>query len=77
MEYPFSLKFKLPANLTDLDTVVGRLGEHGCSDALVGLGQPGYVGLDFVREADNAQSALRSGIDNVTRALPGAQRRDG
>jgi predicted DNA-binding transcriptional regulator AlpA len=73
MEYEFSLKFKLPANWSDMDAVVERLGEHGCTDAVVGLGQPGYVGLDFVREAENVQSALLSGIDDVKRALPGAQ----
>jgi len=72
MEYAFTLKFKLAANSTDLDEVVERLGEQGCTDALVGLGQPGYIGLDFLREAEDAQSALISAIDNVKQALPDA-----
>lgn len=72
MEYEFSLKFKLAADMTDMDSVAERLGEHGCTDALLGLGQPGYIGLDFVRDAKNAQEALLSAIDDVRQALPGA-----
>lgn len=72
MEYEFTLKFKLAADTLDMDAVVERLGEHGCTDALVGLGQPGYIGLDFVREAKDAQNALLSAIDDVRQALPGA-----
>ena len=72
MEYEFTLKFKLSADMTDMDAVVECLGAQGCTDALLGLGQPGYVGLDFVREAEDAQSALLSAMDDVQRALPGA-----
>ena len=72
MEYEFTLKFKLTDDMTDLDALVERLGEHGCTDALIGLGQPGYIGLDFVREAEAAQNALLSAIDDVKQALPGA-----
>src|SRR5574344_210374 len=72
MEYAFTLKFKLGADMTDMDAVAERLGAQGCTDALLGLGQPGYVGLDFVREAEDAQSALLSAMDDVQRALPGA-----
>lgn len=72
MEYEFTLKFKLPAQMTDMQAVVERLGGHGCTDALVGLGQPGYVGLDFVREAQSASAALLSAIDDVRQAVPDA-----
>jgi len=72
MEYEFTLKFKLAADITNMDEVVERLGELGCTDALVGLGQPGYIGLDFVREAEDATSALLSAIDDVKQALPSA-----
>jgi predicted DNA-binding transcriptional regulator AlpA len=72
MEYEFTLKFKLPTSETDTDAVMERLGEQGCTDALVGLGQSGYVGLDFVREAQSAEAALLSAIDDVKRAVPGA-----
>ncbi|MBU4423846.1 MAG: DNA-binding protein [Gammaproteobacteria bacterium] len=72
MEYEFTLKFKLPVGEADIDAVVERLGEQGCTDALVGLGQAGYIGLDFVREAQNAEAALLSAMDDVKRAVPGA-----
>ena len=72
MEYEFTLKFKLSADMTDMDAVVECLGAQGCTDALVGLGQPGYVGLDFAREAEDAQAALLSALEDVQRALPGA-----
>ena len=72
MEYEFTLKFKLPISHTDADAVVERLGEQGCTDALVGLGQAGYIGLDFVREAQSAEAALLSAIDDVKHAVPGA-----
>lgn len=72
MEYEFTLKFKLAADITDMNEVVERLGEQGCTDALVGLGQPGYIGLDFAREGEDAQGALLSAIDDVKRALPAA-----
>jgi hypothetical protein len=72
MEYEFTLKFKLPASEADTDAVIERLGEHGCTDVLVGLGQSGYIGLDFVREALSAENALLSAIDDVKRAIPTA-----
>jgi predicted DNA-binding transcriptional regulator AlpA len=72
MEYEFTLKFKLPTSEADTDAVMERLGEQGCTDALVGLGQSGYIGLDFVREAQSAEVALLSAIDDVKRALPAA-----
>lgn len=72
MEYEFTLKFKLPASETNTDAVLERLGEHGCTDALVGLGQSGYIGLDFMREAQSAEAALLSAIDDVRQAVPGA-----
>lgn len=58
MEYEFTLKFKLPDDITDMDDVAERLGAQGCTDALAGLGQPGYVGLDFMREAADVQAAF-------------------
>lgn len=72
MEYEFTLKFKLSADVTDMDAVVERLGAQGCTDALVGLGQPGYIRLDFAREAEDAQAGLLSALEDVQRALPGA-----
>jgi hypothetical protein len=73
MQYDFTLKFKLPPNEVDQNEVVERLGESGCDDALVGIGLPGMIGLDFTREAESAKEAILSAITDVTRAIPGAR----
>jgi hypothetical protein len=73
MEYTFTLKFKLPAELSlSDDEIMCMLGETGCTDALVGLGLAGYVGLDFTRDASSATEAFATAISDVQRALPGA-----
>ena len=72
MEYIFTLKFKLPAELSlSDDEIMSMLGGAGCTDALVGLGLAGYVGLDFTRDANSAAEAFASAISDVQGALPG------
>lgn len=71
--FEFSLRLRLPTSLTDLDEIVNRLGEGGCTDALVALGLPGYVGLDFIREADTAVAAMNSAVSDACNALPGSE----
>lgn len=73
MEYTFTLTYRLPQADCDLDALVERLGGAGCDDALVGLGLPGQVGLDFIREAESAQAALLTALADVRRALPDAR----
>jgi predicted DNA-binding transcriptional regulator AlpA len=72
MEYIFTLKYQLPDAHGDLQGLVEQLGEQGCDDALVGTGLPGRIALEFTREAGNADAAVRSALDDVRRALPGA-----
>jgi len=72
MDFEFTLKFKLPPDIADGDEAVEKLGSQGCTDAMVGLGQPGYIGLDFIRPANSAQDAVLSALDDVQAALPGA-----
>lgn len=71
-EYEFTLKFAIKASATEIDTIVERLGAEGCTDALVGLGQPGLIGLEFTREAPSAIAAVTSAITDVRRAIPDA-----
>ena len=73
MEYTFTLKYQLVDDDRDLDALVERLGEAGCDDALVGIGQPGRLALEFIREADNADAAVRSALADVKRAIPSAR----
>jgi len=72
MEYIFTLKYQLADDDRDPDALVERLGEAGCDDALVGIGQPGRLALEFTREADNADAAVRSALVDVRRAIPSA-----
>ena len=72
MQYEFTLKFRLPVDGRDMDALVERLGECGCDDVLVGIGQPGRMALQFSREAPSASEAILSAIADVRRAIPGA-----
>jgi predicted DNA-binding transcriptional regulator AlpA len=73
MEYTFTLKYQLADDDRDADALVERLGEAGCDDALVGIGQPGRLALEFTREADRADAAVRSALADVRSAVPSAR----
>src|SRR5438270_9101481 len=73
MEYVFALKFQLSEEDCDHDDLVERLGASGCEDALVGVGQPGRIALDFTREAECAEAALVSALADVKRAIASAK----
>jgi len=73
MEYDFLLKFKLAEGSPDASELVERLGEAGCEDAVVGIGQPGRIALSFTREAASAQQAIISALEDVKRAIAAAE----
>ena len=73
MEYTFTLKYQLTDDDRDSQTLVERLGEAGCDDALVGIGQPGRLALEFTREAADADEAVRSALADVRQAAPSAR----
>ncbi len=73
MIYMFTLKYRLAQAEQEMDALVERLGNEGCDDALVGLGQPGRLALAFTREAETAQLALVSALADVRRAIPTAE----
>ena len=73
MEYTFTLKYQLADEDRDADALVERLGEAGCDDALVGIGQAGRLALEFTREAADADEAVRSALADVRRAAPSAR----
>lgn len=73
MEYIFTLKYQLSEEDGDHDDIVERLGAAGCDDALVGVGQPGRIALEFTREAETAEAALLSALVDVKRAVPSAR----
>lgn len=73
MEYTFTLKYQLDDDDRDPDALVERLGAAGCDDALVGIGVPGRLALEFTREAADADAAVRSALADVRRAVPSAR----
>ncbi|PYY69550.1 hypothetical protein CRX42_15980 [Pseudomonas jessenii] len=73
MECTFTLTYQLLSDDKDMDAIMDRLAEEGCDDALVGIGQPGHLALEFVREAPSAQDAIEGAIKDVRRAVPNAR----
>lgn len=73
MEYSFTLKYQLAGDDRDPGALVECLGEAGCDDALVGIGQPGRLALAFTREAVSADAAVRSALADVRSAVPSAK----
>ncbi|KIY39962.1 DNA-binding protein [Pseudomonas sp. 10-1B] len=72
MEYEYTLKYQLNEH-EDTDSLLERLAEAGCDDAVVGLGQPGRLALAFIREASSAKEAIESALDDVRKAVPRAR----
>jgi len=73
MVFTFTLHYQLTSHESDVDALVERLAEEGCDDALVGIGLPGRLALEFVREAFSAHEAIEGAIADVSRALPNAR----
>lgn len=73
MEYSFTLKYQLAEHDGDPDALVERLGAAGCDDALVGVGLPGRLALEFSREADSAEEAIHTALADVKKAIPSAR----
>jgi hypothetical protein len=70
-EYIFTLRYQFTHD-QDMDGLLERLGASGCDDAIVGVGQPGRLALEFAREAGSAQDAVHSALADVQRAVPQA-----
>ena len=70
--FEFMLTVHLADTEMDTDELIERLGQAGCADALIGVGKPGEVALDFCREADSLDAATSSAIADVQRAIPHA-----
>lgn len=73
MEHEFTVKFSLPNPDGHIDEIVGRLGEAGCDDALIGIGAPGRIALKFSREARSSEAAIASAIRDIQKAVPLAE----
>ncbi|AWH21279.1 MULTISPECIES: DNA-binding protein [Stenotrophomonas] len=72
-EFTFILKFRLPDAGADAGELERQLAEAGCDDALLGIGRPGRLALEFCRQAASAQDAVSSALADVRAAVPGAE----
>ena len=70
--YEFELKFSLPKTSQNPELFVERLGEAGCTDALVGIGQTGRIAFHFARDAHSAFEAVLSAVNNIKKTIPEA-----
>jgi hypothetical protein len=68
-DYDFTLTFAIPDG-PDQEALEFELFEAGCDDAIIGLGQKGRLALNFTREAESAESAILSALENVKQAVP-------
>lgn len=73
MEFTFILKYRLPDTGADAGSLEQRLADAGCDDALLGIGRPGRLALEFCRQAATAEKAVLSALADVRRAVPGAE----
>lgn len=71
-EFEFTLKYSLPDTKFLPDIYIAQLGEAGCDDALIGIGQAGRIALQFNREAQTALDAILSAINDVKHEIPDA-----
>lgn len=72
-EFEFTLKFAFSDACIEPDSFIDRLGEAGCTDAIIGVGQKGRIALLFSREAYNALDAITSAIKDVKSVIPEAK----
>lgn len=72
-EFTFTLKYRLPDISADAGSLEQQLAEAGCDDALLGIGRPGRLALEFCRQASTAQDAVLSALADVRAAVPGAE----
>ena len=73
LEHHFTLTYQVAETDGSLDLLVERLGAGGCSDAVIGTGQPGRIGLSFTREAASADEAFESAKSDIEQVAPTAK----
>lgn len=71
--FEFNLVFMLPDAAGRAKDYVDALYEAGCDDATIGIAAPGRIGLAFSREAVSAESAIKSAIRDVQKAVKGVR----
>lgn len=70
MNYEFFLRYRLSDSNHSHDELLEKLGDSGCTDALVGLGAASRLVLEFSRKNRSARLAIQSALNDVRRAIP-------
>jgi hypothetical protein len=68
-EFTFTLRFAID----NAESYIDKLYEAGCDDALIGLGTPGVLALEFIRRAETLKLAIESAERDVLKAIPDAK----
>ncbi|WP_372072501.1 hypothetical protein P7L75_09930 [Tistrella mobilis] len=67
--YEFDLIFALPSP-ADIDSILDRLYDAGCDDAVIGVGAPDMIGLGFTRYGPDAETVISRTLNQILIALP-------
>jgi hypothetical protein len=73
MKHAFTLVYRLSPEDDCIDALAERLGAAGCTDTLVGFGQPGWMAIDFLRAASSERAAVLSALEDIQRVAPSAR----
>lgn len=73
LEFEFTLQVELAAHDPLMESLLQRLDDIGCSDAVVGAGATFSVELQFISSATTAEEALQGASVAVERAFQGAR----
>jgi hypothetical protein len=69
-EFQFDVMIRLPQGCPDIEDVVDWLYEAGCDDAVVGCGNPGMLGLAFVRVGSDREAVIADAVQDALAGLP-------
>ncbi len=69
-EFQFDVMIRLPQGCPDIEDVVDKLFESGCDDAVVGCGNPGMLGLAFIRAGTNRDAVIARAVSDALAGLP-------
>ena len=72
-DYDFTLKFDITTLECEPETLLDQLYEAGCGDAIIGIGRPGRIAMNFTRDARSAAEAVSSALSDVNKAIPQAK----
>lgn len=71
--FEFTIAVKLQDAAGVPEQYMGDLRAAGCEDTLVAIGQPGIIGLAYMRQAPTLCAAIDTAVDQLRRVIPDAE----